>query len=55
MDIKPLLDLSSSKIASIPKGKSTEEIRRVCNIVNNFTFEEEQQILEDNKWCMENL
>jgi len=55
MDIKPLLELASSKIASIIKGKSPEEIRRIFNIQNDFTPEEEAQIREENQWCMENL
>ena len=55
MDIKPLLELASAKVASIIKGKNTEEIRKTFNITNDFTPEEEQQITEENKWCMENL
>ena len=55
MDIKPLLELASAKVASIIKGKTTEEIRKTFNIQNDFTPEEEQQIIEENKWCMENL
>ena len=55
MDIKNLLELASAKVASIIKGKNTEEIRKIFNIQNDFTPEEEQQILEENKWCMENL
>ena len=55
MDIKELLELGSSKIASIIKAKNTEEIKQIFNITNDFTPEEEQQILEENKWCMENL
>ena len=55
MDIKPLLELASAKVASIIKGKTTEEIRKTLGIQNDFTPEEEQQILEENKWCMENL
>ena len=55
MDIKPLLELASSKVASIIKGKTPEEIRKTFNIQNDFTPEEEQQIIEENKWCMENL
>ena len=55
MDIKPLLELASAKVASLIKGKTTEEIRKLFNIQNDFTPEEEQQILEENKWCMENL
>ena len=55
MDIKPLLELASAKVASIIKGKTTEEIRKTFGIQNDFTPEEEQQIIEENKWCMENL
>ena len=55
LDIKPLQELASAKVASILKGKTIEEIRRTFNITNEFTPEEEQQIIEENKWCMENL
>ena len=55
MDIKPLLELASSKIASIIKGKTPEEIRKTFNIQNDFTPEEEQQIREENQWCLDNL
>ena len=51
LDIKPLLDLTCATIASMIKGKSAEEIRKIFNIVNDFTPEEEAQIREDNKWC----
>jgi len=49
LNIQSLLELASAKVASIIKEKEAEEIR------NNFTPEEEQQIIEENKWCMENL
>ena len=55
MDITPLLELASSKIASIIKGKTPEEIRKTFNIQNDFTPEEEQQIRDENQWCMDNL
>ena len=55
MDIKPLLELASSKVASIIKSKTTEEIRKTFNIINDFTPEEEQQIIKENKWYIENL
>ncbi len=53
MDIKPLLDLSCAKIASLIKGKTPEEIRKQFNIVGDFTPEEEAQVREENKWCEE--
>ena len=55
MDIKPLLELASSKVASIIKGKTPEEIRKTFNIQKEFTPEEEQQIREENQWCLDNL
>ena len=55
MDIKSLVELSSAKVSSDIKGKTTDEIRKEFNIEDDFTPEEEQQILEENKWCMENL
>lgn len=55
MDIKPLMELASSKIGSILKGKSPEEIRKIFHIQNDFTPEEENQIREENQWCLENL
>lgn len=53
MDIKPLLDLTCAKVASMIKGKTPEQIRRAFNIVNDFTPEEEQKVREENKWCEE--
>ena len=52
LDIKSLLELGSAKISSILKGKTTEELKNIFNITNDFTPEEEQQIIEENKWCM---
>lgn len=54
MDIKPLLELSSAKVASMIKGKTPEEIRKAFNIVDgDFTPEEEAKVREENKWCEE--
>ena len=51
LDIKPLLELACAKVASMIKNKSVEEIRKFFNIENDFTPEEEQQIMEENKWA----
>ncbi len=51
MDIKPLLDLTCAKVASMIKGKSPEDIRRTFNIENDFTPDEESQVRDENKWC----
>ena len=55
MDIKPLMELASAKVASNIKGKNPDEIRKTFNIQNDFTPEEENQIREENQWCLENL
>mmetsp|Transcript_50942 Transcript_50942/g.77411 ORF Transcript_50942/g.77411 Transcript_50942/m.77411 type:complete len:109 (+) Transcript_50942:219-545(+) len=54
LDIKSLLELSCAKVASLIKGKSPEEIRKIFNIQNDFTPEEEAQIREENKWAEDN-
>jgi S-phase kinase-associated protein 1 len=53
MDVKALLDLCCAKVASMMKGKTAEAIRKTFNIVNEFTPEEEQAIIEENKWAEE--
>jgi S-phase kinase-associated protein 1 len=51
MPIKPLLDLTCAKVASMIKGKTPEEIRQRFNIVNDFTPEEEEAVRAENKWA----
>jgi S-phase kinase-associated protein 1 len=51
MDIKPLLDLTCAKVATMLKGKSPEEIRKKFNIQNDFTPEEEEAVRAENKWA----
>ena len=55
MDIKELLELWSAKFASVIKRETSEEIRKDYNITTDFTPEEEQRILEENKWAFENI
>uniref|UniRef100_A0A0M3HU65 Skp1-related protein n=1 Tax=Ascaris lumbricoides TaxID=6252 RepID=A0A0M3HU65_ASCLU len=45
LDIKGLLDVTCKTVANMIKGKSPEEIRRTFNIKNDFTPEEEEQVL----------
>ncbi|RLN55431.1 hypothetical protein BBJ29_001886 [Phytophthora kernoviae] len=49
MDIKSLLDLSCAKVATMIKGKTPEAIRATFGITEEFTPEEQQRILEENK------
>uniref|UniRef100_A0A7S2S9U3 Uncharacterized protein n=1 Tax=Eucampia antarctica TaxID=49252 RepID=A0A7S2S9U3_9STRA len=51
MDIKPLLDLTCFAVAVLIKGKSADEIRKIFNISNDFTPEEEEQVRQENQWC----
>eukprot|EP01035_Chromulina_nebulosa_P038176 gene38176-51557_t len=52
-DIKPLLSLTCATVASQIKGKSPEDIRRIFNIVNDFTPEEQAAVEAENRWCEE--
>jgi S-phase kinase-associated protein 1 len=51
MDIKPLLDLTCAKVASMLKGKTPEQIRKQFNIVNDFSPDEEEAVRAENKWA----
>lgn len=53
MDIKPLLDLTCAKVASMIKGKTPEQIRKTFNIKNDFTPEEEEAVRAENRWAEE--
>lgn len=50
MDVHPLLDLCSAKVASMIKGKTAEQIREDFGIVNDFTPEEEEAVVAENRW-----
>lgn len=51
MDIKPLLDLTCFAVAVLIKGKTAEEIRKIFNISNDYTPEEEEEVRKENQWC----
>lgn len=51
LDIKPLLDVTCKTVANMIKGRTVEEIRKMFNIINDFTPEEEEQIRKENAWC----
>ena len=51
MDVKPLLDLTCLAVSIMIKGKSAEELRKMFNLSNGFTPEEEAAVREENKWA----
>jgi S-phase kinase-associated protein 1 len=51
LDIQPLLICITSHVASLMRGKTPQEIRETFQITNDFTPEEEAQILEENAWA----
>ena len=55
MDIKSLLELTTAKVASLIKGKTIPEIRKFFNIENDFTPDEEAQIMDENRWAEESF
>ena len=53
LDIKTLLDVTCLTVSNMIKGKTPEEIRKLFNIENDFTPEEEEQVRKENEWCEE--
>ncbi|KJH44945.1 Skp1 family, dimerization domain protein [Dictyocaulus viviparus] len=53
LDIPTLLDDGCKRVAQKMRGKTPEEIRKMFNIVNDFTPEEEEEIRRENAWCEE--
>jgi len=53
LDVKSLLDLTCKTVANMIKGKTPQEIRKLFNIKNDFTPEEEEQVRKENAWCEE--
>lgn len=51
LDIKGLLNLTCAKIAMIMKNKTTEQLREIFGIENDFTPEEEAEIKKEIEWC----
>ena len=55
LEIQSLVELACAKVACFIKGKSIPEITKCFNIENDFTPEEEAQIMEENKWAEESF
>lgn len=52
LDIKGLLDVTCKTVANMIKGKTPEEIRKTFNIKNDFTEEEEAQVVIPSITCL---
>eukprot|EP00831_Metopus_contortus_P013959 TRINITY_DN1571_c0_g1_i1.p1 TRINITY_DN1571_c0_g1~~TRINITY_DN1571_c0_g1_i1.p1 ORF type:complete len:170 (+),score=29.44 TRINITY_DN1571_c0_g1_i1:198-707(+) len=55
LDIKSLLELGCATVAAMMKGKTPEQIRQLFKIEKDFTPEEENQIIAENKWAEESF
>lgn len=53
LNVKDLLELTCACVANMIRGKSAEEIRKLFNIENDFSQEEERKIKDENNWCEE--
>ncbi|XP_019156821.1 PREDICTED: SKP1-like protein 1A [Ipomoea nil] len=53
LHIPDLLNLTCQTLADMMKDKSPEEIRKIFNIKNDFTPEEEEVIRRKNQWAFE--
>lgn len=51
--IQPLLDILCKQVADMIRNKSPEEIRKIFNIVNDFTPEEEAEVMRENAWAFD--
>lgn len=51
LDIKCILTTCCRFVANMIHGKNPEEIRKLFNIKNDFTPEEEEQIKKENEWA----
>ncbi|KAM7258789.1 hypothetical protein ACFE04_014530 [Oxalis oulophora] len=53
LEVKSLLDLTCQAVADMIKDKTPEEIRKLFNITNDFTPEEEEEIRRENQWAFQ--
>jgi S-phase kinase-associated protein 1 len=53
LDYPTLLDATCSRVSDMIRGKTPAEIRTTFGIKNDFTPEEEQQVIQENEWVEE--
>ncbi|KAK0713295.1 Skp1 family, dimerization domain-containing protein [Lasiosphaeria miniovina] len=52
LDIQRLVNIASQTVANMIKGKTTEQIRDLFGIVNDFTPEEEDELRRTEGWAL---
>ncbi|XP_050364371.1 SKP1-like protein 11 [Argentina anserina] len=55
LNIKGLMDLACQTVADMVRGKTVEEMRKIFNIKNDYTAEEEEVVRRENAWAFEDL
>ena len=55
LDIHPLLELGCAQVAQVIKPMSIPQIREYFDIQNDFSPEEEAQIVDENIWAEESF
>ena len=53
LDYPTLLDATCTRVSDMIRGKTPAEIRATFNIKNDFTPDEEQQVIQENEWVEE--
>ncbi|XP_010425101.1 PREDICTED: SKP1-like protein 16 [Camelina sativa] len=53
LNVKSLLDLTTQNVADYIKDKTPEEVRKIFNIENDFTQEEEEEVRKENAWAFQ--
>ncbi|KAF8013436.1 hypothetical protein BT93_I1323 [Corymbia citriodora subsp. variegata] len=53
LEIPTLLDLASGVVGDMIKGKTPDEIRKMFNINDTFSPEEEEEVRRANQWAFE--
>eukprot|EP01035_Chromulina_nebulosa_P020558 gene20558-26663_t len=55
LDFKPLFEFGSLVIATGIRKRSPESIRKIFQIKNDFTPEQEAKVREENQWALDEL
>ena len=50
LQIEPLLDITSAKIASLIQRKNNDDIKQELGIIKNINNLQKNKIIEDNNW-----